>query len=84
MRNVLEVNAEEDYINRDTDDIENEMKDGLIIEPEDPTPESGIIGETFIKPMIQETYSVEETNGDWSILEKNIPVTICPSGNKSI
>ena len=23
MRNVLEVNAEEDYINRDTDDIEN-------------------------------------------------------------
>lgn len=81
---VLEINAEEDYINRDTDDIENQMKDGLIIEPEDPTPESGIIGETFIKPMIQETYSVEEANGDWSILEKNIPVTICPSGNKSI
>ena len=34
--------------------------------------------------MIQETYSVEEANGDWSILEKNIPVTICSSGNKSI
>ena len=84
MKNVLEINAEEDYINRDTDDIKNEMKDGLIIESEDPTPESGIIGETFIKPMIQETYSVEEANGAWSILENNIPVTICPSGDKSV
>ena len=84
MKNVLEINAEEDYINRDTDDIKNEMKDGLIIESEDPTPESGIMGETFIKPMIQETYSVEEANGAWSILENNIPVTICPSGDKSV
>ena len=81
---VLEINAEEDYINRDTDDIENEMKDGLVIEPDDPTPDSGIFGETFIKPMITEIYSVEMANGSWSILEKDAPVTICPNGNKSI
>lgn len=84
MKNVIEVSAEEDYINRDTDDIENSMKDGLIFEPEDLTPNSGIMGETFIKPMIEESYSVEEANGAWSILEKNVPVTLCPNGNKSV
>jgi hypothetical protein len=84
MKNVIEVSAEEDYINRDTDDIENSMKDGLIFESEDPTPNSGIMGETFIKPMIEESYSVEEANGAWSILEKNVPVTLCPNGNKSV
>lgn len=84
MRNVIEVNAEEDYINRDTDDIENSMKDGLVFEPVDPTPESGILGETFIKPLIKETYFVEEPNGTWSILEKDFPVTLCPNGNKAV
>lgn len=84
MRNVIEVNAEEDYINRDTDDIENSMKDGLVFEPVDPTPESGILGETFIKPLIKETYSVEEPNGTWSILEKDFPVTLCPNENKAV
>lgn len=85
MRNVIEINAEEDYINLDTDDIENEMKDGLIIEPVDPTPNSGIIGETFIKPLISEIYSVEErSSGKWSILEQNIPVTLCPQDDKTV
>lgn len=34
--------------------------------------------------MIEESYSVEEANGTWSILEKNVPVTLCPNGNKSV
>jgi uncharacterized protein YdeI (YjbR/CyaY-like superfamily) len=58
MKNIIEVNAEEDYINLYTDDMANEVKDGLIIEPIDPTPDSEIKGETFIKPKIEETYSV--------------------------
>lgn len=83
MKNILEINAEEDYINRDTDDQENEIKDGLVIEPVDPTPTSGINGETFIKPKITETYSVDIQNGKWKTLE-DVPVKICPAGNKSV
>lgn len=76
MGNVLEINAEENYINKHTDDIKEQMKNGLVIEPVNPTPNSGIEGETFIKPKITETYSVEEAGGKWTILE-NVPVHIC-------
>lgn len=75
MENIIEINAEEDYINRDTDDIKNEIKDGLIIAPVDPTPDCGITGETFIKPKIEEKYSVDKQGGKWQILE-NVPVKI--------
>ncbi len=80
---VIEINAEEDYINRDTDDIDNEMKNGLVIEPIDPSPNSGIIGETFIKPKISEIYAVEQLDGTWSV-DSKIPVTICPIDNKTV
>ncbi len=83
MNNIIEVNAEEYYINIATDDIENEMKDGLVIEPVDPSPSSGIEGNTWIKPMITEIYRTEEANGKWKILD-NAPVTICTKGNKSV
>lgn len=83
MKNIIEINAEEDYINKDTDDVENEMKNGLVIEPVDPTPKSGINGETFIKPKITEIYSVEVQEGDWKVLE-NVPVKVCLNGNKSV
>lgn len=82
MQNVLEISAEEYYINRETDDVENEIAGGLIVEPIEPDIESGIQGETFIKPKITETYTVEESGGKWSVLE-NVPVTVCPSGNKT-
>lgn len=84
MNNIIEVNAEEYYTNKYTDDVENEMKDGLVILPIDPTPESGIIGQTFIKPRLEEIYKVNEANGTWKILEKNVPVIICNNGNKSV
>ena len=78
MENVIEISAKEDYINRHTDDIEKEMKNGLIIESVEPD-SRGIDGEIFIKPKITETYSVEETGGTWKILE-NVPVHICQGG----
>lgn len=83
MKNIIEVNAEEYYINRDTDDVENEIANGLVIEPVDPTPDSEIEGNTFIKPKIAETYHVEETGGKWTVLE-NAPVTLCPFGDTSV
>jgi hypothetical protein len=83
MTNIIEVNAEEDYINMYTDDVANEIKNGLVIEPIDLSPESEIQGETFIKPKIAETYSVEEESGDWKILD-NAPVKIEIIDDKSV
>lgn len=82
MKNIIEINAEEYYINREEDDVENEIAGGLIVEPIGVADEGGIIGETFIKPKIEELYTVDEPNGKWSVLEK-VPVRVCPSGNKS-
>ena len=81
---VLEVNAQEDYINEVTDDEINEIKDGLIVEPDEPTPNSEINGETFIKPAIPEIYSVDIDGGTWCIRENNVPVDIEPIDNKSV
>ena len=81
---VLEVNAQEDYINEVTDDEINEIKDGLIVEPDEPTPNSEINGETFIKPAIPEIYSVDIDGGTWCIKENNVPVDIEPIDNKSV
>lgn len=66
MENVLEINAEEYYIDRDTDDKIEELKNGLVIEPIDPTPETVVTGNTFIKPKIAETYIAPEAGGTWS------------------
>lgn len=76
MENVLEVNAGEYYIDRDTDDIEAEMKDGLIVEPVNPSPGSMIQGEGFIKPKIEEIYIAPEPGGSWSIVEQGCPAAI--------
>lgn len=81
---VLEVNAQEDYINEVTDDEINEIKDGLVVEPDEPTPNSEINGETFIKPAIPEIYSVDMDGGTWCIRENNVPVDIEPINNKSV
>ena len=81
---VLEVNAQEDYINEVTDDEINEIKDGLVVEPDEPTPNSEINGETFIKPAIPEIYSVDIDGGTWCIRENSVPVDIEPIDNKSV
>lgn len=81
MKNIIEVNAEEYYINRKTD---SDVKDGLIVEPIDPTPCSKILGETFIKPKIAEIYVAPEQGGQWCIIEKNCPIIIKPKTNTSV
>ena len=83
MTNILEVNAQEYYINKDTDDVENEVKDGLIITPDDNTSDSQIIGETFIKPKISEIFIAPAEGGTWKVLE-NCPVCINKIDEKSI
>lgn len=83
MKNVIEVNAEENYWNDTTDDLEKEMKEGLVFEPTNPTPDSKIVGETFIKPKIAATYSVDITDGEWKILE-DVPVCLQVTGNQTV
>ena len=74
MKNIIEVNAEEYYIDRDTDT--QDVKDGLVIEPQSPSPDTKIIGETFIKPNIEELYQSPEPGGKWCIIPKDAPVLI--------
>lgn len=85
IKNVLEVNAEEYYINRDTDDIENEIANGLIVLPVEPEDDlSGIQGNIFIKPLIEEVYSAK-TAGTWSIKNgDNCPITFSPIDEYSV
>lgn len=85
MTNVIEIAAEEYYIDRDRDNIELDMKNGLVIESYDPTPEvlSHIHGEGFIKPKITETYSVDIEGGFWRV-QQNVPVEVEVVDNKTI
>lgn len=67
---IIEVGAVEYYANKDEDDIENGIVNGLIEEPKDPNPvEEFIIGETFIKPKKEYTYAAAAP-GDWSIVSQ--------------
>lgn len=81
MTNILEIAAEEYYIDRDTDDTIEQLKNGLVIEPADPSPESFIEGEAFIKPKIVEEY-VAPGPGTWKATCPNdatitAPVLLC-------
>lgn len=76
IKNIIEVNAEEYFIDKDTD---NDIKNGLIIDPVDLTPDSEIEGPTFIKPQISEVYYSPEPGGKWCILE-NAPIKLVPKG----
>lgn len=77
VENIIEVNAEEYFIDKDTD---NNIKNGLLIKPIDPTPDTEIQGETFIMPKIAETYISPDQGGKWCVIEDNAPVTIVPKG----
>lgn len=81
MKNVIEVNAEEYFIDRDTD---NNIKNGLLIEPIDPTPDTEIIGKTFIRPRTTEVYISPIPGGKWSIKEKKIPISMNCKDESSI
>lgn len=81
MDNILEVNAEEYYIDKDTD---NDIKNGLKIDPIDPTPDTEIFGETFIKPGITETYTGPVAGGSWCVKEKDKPVKLKNKFNNKV
>lgn len=86
MKNVLEINAQEYYIDKDEDDIVNEIADAFEIVPVDPNEGNGnelqIAGPTFIKPRIAETYTAPSANGIWRI-ESDRPVCLTPSIDSS-
>lgn len=82
-KNVLEINAEEYYVDKDKDDILNEVADGLVIESPEPPPSMIIQGETFIKPRIGEVFTATEAGGTWKVLE-DYPVCINKIDDKSV
>jgi len=79
MTNVIEIAAEEYFKNKDTDDLENDMIDGLIIEPYDPDPRilSHIAGEGFIKPLTDWEYRLDGDfgAGTWAV-PAGAPITL--------
>lgn len=83
MQNVLEINAEEYYIDKEKDDQENEIINGLEIEEIKPEiTKDDIQGNGFIKPMIAEKFSTQEP-GNWSV-NKGAPVCINGNGTSEI
>lgn len=66
---VIQVTALENYINKDMDDMENELAFGLVEEVIDPNPDNAdvyIDGNTFVKPTETVSYSiVGVSNGKW-------------------
>ena len=70
---IIEVYAKEYYKNdfEDTD----EFVGGLVEPVVDPNTDEAIIGETFIKPRIEYTYSCEAGEGEWSV-DKKCPVKL--------
>lgn len=82
MPGIIEINAIEYYINDfyDEDGIVDELNVKPI--PED-AKTSQIEGQTFIKPKVSYAYTyagVEDEIGEWSIIEKDIPVELTVVG----
>ena len=77
MPGIIEINAVEYYANKDTDDIDNGIVDGLVIEPINPNTEEvegTIEGETFIKPKITYTYKFNGTLQTNWIIDTSLPI----------
>ena len=84
MPGVIELVAEEYYINEDVDDVGEipeykeiveriEQEEALKKEEEEKT--IVIIGESFIKPKVTHTYTCS-VPGSWKIVGKNCPIQI--------
>lgn len=76
---ILEVIAVEYYANETEDNIEEGLVGTLITKPIDPNgdlTEQDILGETFIKPKKQYSYTAKvQSNDDW-IIDKKYPIQI--------
>ena len=74
MPGILEINAIEYYVNTSEDDTTNSLVGGLIVEAIDPNTEESneaIVGETFIKPKKEYTYTFSGAlMSDWTIEAK--------------
>ena len=86
MPGILQLNAVEYYANKDEDDLENGIAGSLIAEPIDPNPDNtGIKGETFIKPKIEYTYKYSGLGGNaWTIEPQGAPVKIVSTSGNSV
>ena len=82
---IIEINAVEYYSNETEDDIKNGIVGGLVVEPTNPNNnfiENVIIGETFIKPKLEYTYTYNgNLQGKWSVADK-APVEIVQNGKE--
>ncbi|MCM1323984.1 MAG: hypothetical protein NC218_07470 [Acetobacter sp.] len=79
ITNIIEVSAEEYYIDKDKDNVTEEIANGLEIQKQDPNKHicgPVIKGETFIKPKIEELYTAPLPGGKWCIKEENVPVCL--------
>ena len=78
-KGILELTAVEYYANETEDDVEKGLVKAFVekhIEPEI-NPNIDIIGQTFIKPKVEQKYYVEtqDTSGTWYVT-KNVPVKL--------
>lgn len=79
IEGVIQINAEEYYINNVTDDKKEDLVDAFEVVPVVPKVENEeyIQGPTFIKPQTEVFYTCDTiAGGTWSILESKRPVII--------
>lgn len=84
MPGILEINAVEYYQNETEDDIEKGIVGGLIAEPVNPNTqavEDTILGETFIKPKLEYTFTYTgNLIAKWTTSNKDCPVQLIQEG----
>lgn len=70
---IIEISAVEYYANETTDDLDNGIVGGLIVDPIPPEPASELIeGENYIKPKITYTYNyIGDEEGTWEVISDN-------------
>jgi len=72
---ILEFTAREYYANEFEDDMENGVVGALVVDPIDPNPPGDpILGETFIKPKKEYTYTCG-SGGEWT-WDKKTPIEV--------
>ena len=79
-KGILEVTAVEYYANETEDDVEAGLVGVNItklVDPNEQTSDEGIIGDTFIKPKKEYTYSIKTSlYGDWYLGKTKVPVSM--------
>jgi len=82
MRGIIEISAEEYYINKDQDDVEERVADAVILEPIIPEP-SLIKGPESVKPKQKASFTfVGSKPGHWEWDEK-LPLEVEISGRQA-